>query len=100
MFRFTLAHELGMTVGTMLQTMSNAEFVYWIAVHSIAPIGDMRGDLRAGIVAANVHNSNASKKSDLKKPTDFMPFYIEPEKPEFDKAAFFKNLDKFAVRKP
>ena len=88
-----------MTVGVMLQTMSHAEFVYWIAVHSIAPIGEMRGDLRAAIIAANVHNANVTKKKDVKKPTDFMPFYKEPETPEFNKVAFFKNLDKFAVRK-
>ena len=88
-----------MTVGEMLQRMSHAEFVHWIAVHSIAPIGDMRGDLQAGIVAANVHNANCTRKKDLKTPTDFMPFYKEPEAPEFDAKAFFENLDKFAVRK-
>ena len=98
MFQFTLAHELGMTVGEMLQRMSSAEFVYWIAVHGIAPVGDLRSDLQTGIIAANIHNANVTKKKDLRKPTDFMPFYKEPEK-VFDKKAFFTNLDKFAIRK-
>jgi hypothetical protein len=95
-----LARELGMTVGEMMQRMSHTEFSYWCAVHSIAPIGDVRADLRAGIVAAEVHNGNVSKKKDLKQPTDYMPFYKKPEEAEFDSKAFFKNLNKFAVRKP
>jgi hypothetical protein len=61
-------------------------------------MGDVRGDLRSGIIATEVHNANVTKKKDLKNPTDFMPFYKAPT-PEFDKVAFFKNLDKFAVRK-
>lgn len=77
--------------------MSNTELMYWMARQAIDPIGDERADLRSGIIAAKIHNSHVSKKSDLKKPTDFMPFYREPV--EFDKVGFFRNLDKFAVRK-
>jgi hypothetical protein len=88
-----------MTVGEMMQRMSHTEFCYWAAKHGISPIGDVRSDLQTGIVAAQVHNANATKKKDIKNPSDFMPFYKEPEKPEFDKKAFFENLDKFAVRK-
>jgi hypothetical protein len=88
-----------MTVGELLQRMSHTEFCYWAALHGISPMGDVRADLRAGIIAAKVHNANISKKKDALNPTDFMPFYKEPEEPEFDSKAFFKNLDKFAVRK-
>lgn len=87
-----------MTVGEMMQRMSHVEFTYWVAKHSLAPIGDIRGDLQTGIIAAQVHNANVTKKKDLKQPSDFMPFYKEPDEPEFNKKAFFENLDKHAVR--
>jgi hypothetical protein len=82
-----------------MQTMTHSEFVYWVAKHGIEPIGDSRADLRAGIVAAQIHNSNITKRKDAKTPVDFMPFHREQPKPEFDKVAFFKNLNKYAVRK-
>jgi hypothetical protein len=88
-----------MTVGELMLRMSHTEFTYWAALHGISPMGDVRSDLRSGIVAAEIHNANVTKKKDLKNPTDFMPFYKEPETPEFDSKAFFKNLDKYAVRK-
>lgn len=88
-----------MTVGEMMQRMSHTEFAYWCAFHGIAPIGETRADLRAGIVAATIHNANITKKKDAKNPLDFMPFHKEPKEKEFDKAAFFKNLNRFAVRK-
>jgi hypothetical protein len=87
-----------MTVGELMQRMSHTEFVYWAALHGASPMGDIRGDLRMGIIAAEIHNSNITKKQDARQPTDFMPFYKEPEK-EFDSKAFFKNLNKYAVRK-
>ena len=88
-----------MTVGEMMQRMTHTEFAFWVAYHGIHPIGDTRADLRAGIIASTIHNANITKKSDGKTPTDFMMFYKEPEKPEFDRDAFFKNLNKYAVRK-
>ena len=89
-----------MPVGVMLRTMSNTELMYWMARQSNDPIGEERADLRSAIIAANVHNANITKERDAKQPTDFMPFYKPPVEPEFDKKAFFENLDKFAVRKP
>ena len=88
-----------MPVGVMMREMSHTEFGYWVAKSGLEPMGDTRADLRNGIVAAQIHNSNITKQKDAKKPTDFMPYYKETEKPEFDKAAFFKNLNKYAVRK-
>lgn len=82
--------------------MTHAEFCYWLAFNAMSPIGEEREDLRAGIVAAETHNanSNITKKKDMRKPTDFMPFYKAPPELTFDRDAFFKNLNKFAVRKP
>jgi len=88
-----------MSVGEMMQRMSHSEFCYWIAKHNIEPIGDSRADLRAGIIAAQVNNSNITKKKDIRTPISYMPFHREQPKPEFDKVAFFKNLNKYAVRK-
>ena len=83
----------------MLRTTSNTELMYWMALQAIDPIGEERADLRSGIIAAQIHNSNCTKKKDLKQPTDFMPFYKAPIEQEFDRVGFFKNLNKFAVRK-
>ena len=87
-------------MGEMCQRMTHSEWCYWMARQGLSLIGDDRADLRAGIIAAEVHNANVTKKKDVKSPTDFMPFYKESKKPGFDKKAFFKNLDKHAVRKP
>jgi len=89
-----------MTVGEMQQRMTHTEFTYWMAYQAVSPIGDERADLRAGIVASQVNNSNVTNKKDLKKPTDYMLFYKAPTEPEFDRDAFFTNLKKYAIRKP
>lgn len=45
-----------------------------MAYFAIAPWGEMRSDLRAGIVAATVANSNPFRKGRNARVDEFMPF--------------------------
>lgn len=69
---------MGRTVGELLSSMSSAELVYWFAYHRIEPIGEWRGDYRAGQQMALLFNLNRDpKKATAKLPEDFMPLYRE-----------------------
>jgi hypothetical protein len=76
-FLFRLALALGKTVGELEQTMSGVEMQEWMAFAVKEPFGEMRADIRAGIVAAAVASSKGRRVS----PTDFMPF-LELAEPE------------------
>lgn len=54
--------------------MDSREFATWMAYYAIAPWGDVRADLRAGIVAATVANSNPYRKGRNARVEEFMPF--------------------------
>lgn len=56
--------------------MSADEWESWKAYDATSPIGPLRADLRAAIVAQTVATCQGAKV----KRTDFMPFY-EPPKP-------------------
>lgn len=63
---------MGMTVGELRQRMSAAELQSWIAYSRVEPIGEYRGDLRAGVIASTIANVNRGKNSPVKSPKDFM----------------------------
>lgn len=50
-----------------------------MAFYRLEPFGDERADLRAGIVASTVANSNRGKRGKITKATDFMPFRTAAE---------------------
>lgn len=50
-----------------------AEFAQWIAVDRLDPLGEDRGDMRAGIVAATIANVHATKGGRVFTAKDFMP---------------------------
>jgi len=58
--------------------MSAAEFESWVVFDRISPIGRIRADLQAAIVAQTVANCNLGKGQRPFKRTDFMPFYETP----------------------
>lgn len=60
--------------------MSAEEFESWIAYDRISPIGPMRGDLRAAIVAQVMANCHLGRNQRPFNRTDFMPFYQEPKR--------------------
>lgn len=75
---FILAGHLGMTVERMLDEMSSAEYVYWIAEYARNPFGVVRGDIQTAIIAQQTDlllQQNAGNKGiKLRDITDFMPF--------------------------
>ncbi len=76
---FKLALALGKTVGQLSEEMSDKELHDWMAFYRLEPFGDERADLRAGIIASTVANSNRGKRGETRKPTDFMPFRTAAE---------------------
>lgn len=72
MFRLALA--LGMTVEELGVRMSAKELAEWIGFDRLSPIGDERGDLRAGIVASTIANCHRGRGTQPFRASDFMPF--------------------------
>jgi len=68
-----LALALGMTVADLESRMTARELGEWMAYDRLEPIGEWRGDVRAGIIAATIANASRSKGKRA-KPADFMPF--------------------------
>jgi len=62
-----------MTVRELLARIDSRELAEWIQFHCMSPIGDERGDLQAGIVAATIANCNTGKSGKAFQPIDFMP---------------------------
>jgi hypothetical protein len=68
-----------MTVAEMLGKCSAQELTDWAAFEHIdGPLGAVRGDIQAGIVAATIANVNRGKSSRHFKPADFMPQWDRP----------------------
>lgn len=57
--------------------MSAREFSEWMAYDRLEPFGEVRADLRAGIIASTIAAVNTPKGRRRPRPSDFMP--------EFDK---------------
>jgi len=53
--------------------MSWLQFVEWAVFYQAEPFGEMRADLRAGIIASKIHNTHIIHRSDAVNPTDMMP---------------------------
>ena len=71
----------------MLGEISSAQFAEWMAYSRLEPWGEDRDDLRMGIVASVIANSNRGKGKKPYKPQDFMPNF-EPE----DEAAAIERI--------
>lgn len=62
--------------------MTSLEFTEWIAFANIEPIGELRSDLRAGIISAQIANAFRDSKKHSKPftPADFMPDFDKVKK--------------------
>lgn len=58
--------------------MSADELDGWIGFNAISPIGRIRGDLQAGIIAETMANCHIGRGQKPFCRTDFMPFYEAP----------------------
>jgi hypothetical protein len=88
-----LALALGKTRRELLASLDSAELTFWMAFDRVDPFGQERGDLRAGMIAANYSNWKRSPNAERFKPSDFMWKYgggetaIEEQTPDQVEAA-------------
>lgn len=59
----------------MLAEITSVQFAEWMAYSKLEPWGEERADLRAGIVASTIANSNRGKGQKPYKPQQFMPSF-------------------------
>ena len=58
----------------MLASMSSRQLREWIEFSKLEPFGELHADLRAGIIAATIANSQRAKTQAPLGPQDFMPW--------------------------
>ena len=63
----------------LLDRCDSRELSEWAAFWRAEPWGDMRADLRAGIISSTVANVMSGKKGRSVTPADFMPFQDKTE---------------------
>lgn len=73
---FRLAGHLKCFVSDIEDGMAYTELIEWLAYYQIDPYGEVRDDLRAGVVAAQVFNAQLDRKTrnKAKGPADFILF--------------------------
>lgn len=69
--------------------MSAEEFARWKVYDGISPIGPLRSDLRAAIVAQTTANCHLGRNQRAFKRTDFMPFYEAPKQTDEEIGTMF-----------
>ena len=69
---FLLATVLGKGLDE-IESMSSLQLHEWMAYHGIEPLGEQRADLRAGMIAAEIHNSSGFA-TQAKSAGDYMHF--------------------------
>lgn len=76
-FALRLCLALGCTLGELCDRMDVQEFQLWQALYAVEPWGDIRADLRAGVVASTVVNwagKTLKQGAPDKRPSDFLLF--------------------------
>lgn len=92
-----LCLQIGCTLDELGRRMTAQEFGLWGELWEDEPWGDLRDDLRTGIICATYANYAGKTRNDSAgpaSPSEFMPFLKqEPEEVvEPDPVTFFKNL--------
>lgn len=90
-----------MPVRELLARVGSDELTEWMAFYQLEPFGEVRADLRSGVVAATFANAHRTKDSRAFTPEDFMPF-IERSAPQSNarlNVARFKALFSHKVKK-
>jgi len=67
-------------VSELENSLTAVEFGEWAAFAADEPFGDLRADLRAGIVASTIARTMGGRAS--AKPTDYMPFLERAQQAE------------------
>jgi hypothetical protein len=87
---FTLALELKKTVSELLSSLDSQELTEWMAYYQIAPFGEFRRDLQAGVIASTSANIHRGENTKPYLPSDFLLF---PDKPERDHDEMERELE-------
>ena len=90
-----------MPVRELLSRVGSDELTEWMAFYQLEPFGEVRADLRSGVVAATFANAHRTKDARAFTPEDFMP-YIERTTPKDDarlNVARFKAMFSHKVKK-
>lgn len=73
-FAFRLAAHLGYTHRELIDRVSARELTEWQVFERIdGPLGAARSDAQTALLCAAVHNAACEKRSQMKKPADFLP---------------------------
>ncbi len=76
--------------------MSGREFLEWQIYHSLYPLGERRADLRAGIIASVIANTQRGPDTPAYHPHDFMPQFdyadADDEVDEDESIALTQNI--------
>lgn len=85
-----------MPVGELLSHMSSSEFTEWMAFHhKIEPIGDLRGDLRTGLLGSRLINLQMPPHATKVQPWDFvLRLEPKPQQTVGQMQMFFQGLAK------
>lgn len=62
-----------------------------MAYYSIEPFGEERADLRSGILASLIYNTNKKPSSPAKSAVDFMPFRSNKDEPQINEGKSNKS---------
>ena len=68
-----------MPVRELLARTGSDELTEWMAFYQLEPFGDLRADLRSGVIASTFANANRSKNAQVFTPEDFMPYLDRPQ---------------------
>jgi hypothetical protein len=76
-----------MTVGELLARISGEEITEWAAYERLrGPLGPVRGDWQAAVVASTVYAVMAGKKARRRKLKDFLPKWAGDRRASTDEA--------------
>ena len=81
-----------MPVRELLARIGSDELTEWMAFYQLEPFGDLRADLRSGVISSTIANANRAKHSQAFTPEDFMPFRAEEPCPPCGETALAKEV--------
>jgi hypothetical protein len=74
-----------------LDQMPAAEYVEWARYYNDEPFGEVRADLRAGIIASTVANAMRGKGGRARKPMEFMPIVRKQQEQDVPQVAMLRQ---------
>ncbi|WP_076784714.1 phage tail assembly protein T [Parafrankia discariae] len=84
-----------MTVGELLARIDSREITAWAAYEQVhGPLGPVRGDYQAALIAATITNMLASKKGVRKKLADFLLEWDHKPQTWEDQLAAVRSMNK------